>query len=300
MTRTLYLHIGSGKAGSTTIQHHVASLKDPALGVLPLRSFGTPNALRLVAACAGPRARPFFVDSRKIMTSEEFINNAYSLWVRTTQEVEAAPVTRFVSSSEFLIHKVRGRDIKVMHTHMTGIFDRIKIIVYLREQKSFLRSLWAQSVKGPTRSHLTFAEFIETLEGRHAHWDYRRLLSKWMEVFGADAVEACVFDPEAFDGGDLLTDFNTRIGAAYRPDPGVGAPKENVTPMAKELDRIRYENHVDLARRLGVEPPARPRSGDMDPEAYDARVLDVVSDSNAWVNETLLADAKVKLPVRAG
>lgn len=299
MTRTLYLHIGSGKAGSTTIQRHINRMGDPSLGVLPLRSFGTPNALRLVAACAGPRARPFFVENRKIMTSEEFINNAYSLWVRATEEVEKTPVQRFVSSSEFLIHKVRGRDIEIMHDHMKGVFDRVKIIVYLREQKSFLRSLWAQSVKGPTKSHLTFGEFIDTLEGRHVHWDYKFSLSAWSEVFGQEAIDACVFDPRAFAGGDLLTDFNARIGARHVPDAHDANEKENVTPSAEELERIRYDNHADLARRLGGPPPAKTREDDLAPEAYDSRIMDVVSDSNAWVNDRFLNGAAVQLPVRA-
>ncbi|MEL7278768.1 MAG: hypothetical protein AAFY35_07930 [Pseudomonadota bacterium] len=298
MTRRLYLHIGSGKAGSTTIQRYIHSMDNPALGVLPLRSFGTPNALRLVAACAGPRARPFFVDSRKIMTSEEFINNAYSLWVRATDEVENAPVQNFVSSSEFLIHKVRGRDIRIMRDHMMGVFDEVKIIVYLREQKSFLRSLWAQSVKGPTKSHLTFGEFIDTIEGRRAHWDYQTSLSAWMEVFGRDAIEACVFDRRAFTGGDLLTDFKARLGVPYEVSDGTYQAKENVTPDDDELDRMRYENHIDLARRLGVEPPPQTPGDTLDSAAYDARVLDVVSTGNAWVNVNFLSHASVKLPVR--
>ena len=299
MTRTLYLHIGTGKAGSTTLQRYINAMKDPDLGVLPLRSFGTPNAVRLVAACAGPRARPFFVDSRQIMTSEEFINNAYYLWVRATQEVEPAPIKTFVSSSEFLIHKVRGRDIRVMRDHMMGVFDQVKIIVYLREQTSFLRSLWAQSVKGPTKSHLTFAEFIDTIEGRRAHWDYQGLLSAWMDVFGRDAIEACVFDPQAFIGGDLLTDFNARIGARFEGSAQARKDKENVSPASDELDRIRYANHVDLARRLGVEPPPLTAQDTTDPHAYDARILEVVSSSNAWVNQTFFNEAAVKLPVQA-
>jgi hypothetical protein len=297
MTRTLYLHIGTGKAGSTTIQNQLMFLNEPSHGVLPVSQFGRPNAMRLVAACAGNRGRNFFVERRKVLTEEEYQENAREIWPLAKEEVRSALVDKFVASSEFLVSKVRGRDILFLRGCLYNVFDRVEIIVYLREQISFLRSLWAQTVKGPTKSYLTFGEFIETLDGRAYQWDYSIFLKQWQDVFGADAVQACVFDNAAFYNGDLLSDFFNRIGMSTVPGPREGSGNGNVTPTVEELDQIRHDNLVDFANRLGTPPPEMTPSQSVDDEYYRTMVMDRVSESNKWVNETVLQDQKVKLPV---
>ena len=298
VARTLYLHVGSNKAGTTSIQHQLRRLVEPEIGVMTVKAFGTPNATRLAAACGGEESHLYFVEQHRIMTEQEFADNARNIWKEAQREILATSCANFVASSEFIGGFVRGRDIAHLKAKLDILFDRVEIIFYLREQFGYFHSFWAQLVKGPSKSIETFDSFLENIEVIKHYWDYETLLKGWCHVFGEDAIKVTVFDPIALHGGDVVADFFHKIGLDHLPIQTEQDSRKNVTPGREELERIRRKN---LTRRnLGL--TGKDNSGSagrsLSQDEYRALVLKHVSAPNHWVNEVMLRDrSSIRLPV---
>lgn len=125
----LFLHIGTGKAGSTTIQSLLRLMNDPSLGTLPVKAFGYPNAVNLVAASKSTNAKRYFVQKNQTMTEAFFTQNAEELWQIAQLEIAKSPVNRFVASSEFLSSLVRKQDIEFLRDRLLTCFARVEILV---------------------------------------------------------------------------------------------------------------------------------------------------------------------------
>ncbi len=296
--RTLYLHAGTGKAGTTSIQYELGQLQDAALDVLPVKAFGFPNATRLAAACGGDAARAYFVNQYNRMTADQFVRNANDIWDRAKTEVSKTDTRAFVASSEFLCALVRGQDIDRLKLNLDAMFNRVEVILYLRDQTEFLRSLWAQQVKGPSRSTETLARFMSDLERRRLYWDYAALLKDWVRVFGQDSVSATVFNPAALHGGDVVHDFFHKIGLGHVPIHPDQEKMKNVSPSMDELEKIRLENLKRKNPEFADADTGADAEAPMSPDAYKAIVLQHVSDGNRWINEAVLrGQSAVTLPV---
>lgn len=306
--RSLYLHIGTGKAGSTTIQHMLGAARRTSFGYSQVEAFGLGNAWKLAAASGTDLARRYWVNERRTLSRAEFDNLAATVWEDAVRELAEAPDGRFVVSSEYIFaqYGALATDIARLKTQLDRFFGEIRIIVYLREQVSYLKSVYAQRVKGPLRGTESFESFIGRIEEFRWLWDYHAALDAWAAVFGRDALTVSVFDPENFLGGDLLTDFLHRIGvedADVTRRNGAGeALRANRSPTYAQLQLLRRLN--GLPRPLAEGPlrtlamNRRMRGGGF-PDRFDRDVLERVSAGNAAVNATYLAGQAVRLPVRA-
>jgi hypothetical protein len=293
--RTLTLHIGTGKAGSTSIQSHINALDPSRCGLRVIRTFGTPHAKFLAMSCRSPIAYSYFVERRGTMTEAEFNENAETIWERTRSEVEASRARRFVASSEFVGSMIRGDDVATLRDRLESLFDRIDVVVYLRDQRAFLRSLWAQSVKGPAKSGQSFDDFMETMDGRRYLWDYSIFLKQWLRVFGCEALKVTVFDPRALHDGDVVADFFHKAGLDAVP-VSLEEERRNVSPSWPELEVLRLRNLARKGQSAKDGPSAEERSPD--PARHELLVLEKVSKGNRWVNETFFDGGPARLPVR--
>ena len=306
--RKLYLHIGTGKAGSTTIQHMLGNRKETDFGYSQVEAFGLGNAWKLAVASGTDIARHYWVNQRRLLTDEEF---EVDLWGDAHSEISQSPCERFVVSSEYIFtqYGVSRPAIARLKSELDGLFDEITLVIYLREQVSFLKSHYAQTIKGPMRSTDSFRSFIGGIESIRPMWDYRATLGVWAEVFGRDAMRVVMFDERNFRGGDLLTDFLHRIDVSDEAAAARHAVTErlrsNRSPSYAQLLLLRRLNaaprglsegalrRLILSRRLRFD-------GISFPGQFANDVLARVAEGNAWVNETYLQGQHVQLPVSSG
>jgi hypothetical protein len=290
--KKLTLHIGTGKAGSTSIQKSLDSLKESTMGVLPIQAFGLPNAKFLAMASRSVHTHSYFVRNHKVVTEDDFENNAKTIWETARREMESSGAHRFVASSEFLCNMVRGDDIETLKRGLEQLFDQTHIIVYLRDQRSFLRSLWAQTVKGPSKSGESFGEFLSHIDKRRHLWDYSIFLMDWLQVFGEENLKVTVFDPKALYGGDVVSDFLHKAGI---DKAAIGQEKHsNVSPNWSKLEALRLKN-LSRSNPAAAEN-ATTAEQDIEQDQYEAFVLEKVSEGNHWINEAFLKDQPIKLP----
>lgn len=306
----LYLHIGAGKAGSTTVQNFLNEMKSARFPYAQIESFGSGSAWKLAAATGTENSYKYWVRVRNAFTPSEFEDNKNRVWDRARSEVAQSQASDFVASSEFILGSFAYNEtlLSQLRDYLIDVFGEVVVIVYLREQVSYIKSLYSQKVKGPQRSKLTLREYVDLLDDHKHLWDYAGALRAWSEVFGDDRLNVVCFHERNLIEGDLLKDFLYRLNITDNPARYIRGPSEtaNKSPYYNQLQAIRLVNQY----RKVIPKPVQNRLyrlclgrligsiGTKEfPRNFDAQILSKVSEGNKWVNERFLINASVKLPV---
>jgi hypothetical protein len=196
--RTIYLHIGMHKTGTTSLQRFLYSNHD----VLLRHGFLYP---RLDAAEYAHYQHVTKI--RQLESAPErffaFIDDALR------QRADAS----LLISSEYL-DAVRHPDQRRSLVHRLAQLKisgcTVKIIVYLRRQDEFIESLYQSTVRNPKlRGTMTFPEF---LHDQSAHLDYLAMLDDWAEEFGAGNLIVRIYAKDRLVNGSVIDDFLDILG----------------------------------------------------------------------------------------
>ena len=211
--QTLFLHIGRGKSGSSTIQ---SLAKDHApfmasAGVhCPLASNGLPNHARLAAALCDPNHDP-------------------KTLMRFRDSLEKSPYPKVFVSGEALFSITRDG-----MARLKRLLDgrEIKILAYVRDYPSWLPSVYAQRTKKVTNG-LDFDGYFGSIRDNVT---ILPRVERWASAFGWNAMRVRPLDPAVLTGGNLISDVLDALSIEGTP-PDV--PSLNVTPhwITLELQR---------------------------------------------------------------
>jgi hypothetical protein len=204
MPTTLYLHIGTWKTGSSTIQHNLYKQR----GELKKEGFF------------------YLCKEDKMVVSDGKMRHFTSLeneFIRKSRKKLSAILERhqgkeytYISSAEeysgspFMGFKNAGAVAKNLNEIMKGFDLDAKVIVYLRRQDRFFESLYQQSIRlGESHS---FEEFYEQFDETDFNWLY--LLDSYSEVFGKQNVIVRRYHPKYLpEENSLIRDFGRVIGS---------------------------------------------------------------------------------------
>lgn len=137
----------------------------------------------------------------------------------------------------------------------------LRVIVYLRRQDRFLTSWWAQVVKTGTTDccHMRWEEMLAQAES----WlpmDYYSRLEEIAAVFGRESIDVRVYDRDRFRNRDVREDFLEAIGLSMDADfvPGDGERNPSLSGDMLEIKRrlnVRFAGNQELlseARRVAL------------------------------------------------
>ncbi|MDO3387329.1 hypothetical protein QWI17_15920 [Gilvimarinus sp. SDUM040013] len=68
------------------------------------------------------------------------------------------------------------------------------------------------------------------------YYDYERIYANWSQIFGGKTVQTGIFESLHLAGGDLLTDFCSRVG--IKEDEKIRPPKINRSLSQKEVQLL--------------------------------------------------------------
>lgn len=230
--KTLIIHIGTAKTGTTSIQEGLAK-----------------NALRLERS-------GFFYPSRK---GAAYLQNSqhvplvsgicgHPIWWLDPQkqanvdrtlpelraDIEASAAQTVVLSSEAFTETQLISAEKVEAVRDTFSDFDIRIVAYIRRQDHYILSQYQQNVRaGDTQ--LLRPEKFRNFEGLF----YRRRLEPWRDTFGAAKMTVRPFDSRFWRQDDPFLDFLDVIGA----------PQEGIKPPPATNEGLDYRI-VELTRRL--------------------------------------------------
>jgi len=249
MIAQCWLHIGTEKTGSTSIQKFLAQNRTTLLarGWLYSDTAGVLAHHSLVAYGLDDERHD---DTRRTGG----VGDRISLDVFRRQlidslhdEIAASGAATLILSNERLATRLnRPTEIARLRALCDQLAQNTKIVVYVRNQADFLVSRYTNVIWESGTAEFAFP-------ARTAIADYKLLLDRWSEVFGRETVIVRRFEPAGFLDGDLIDDFASAIGldnkGLQRP------PRANPSLDAESLAFLRgFNRRLPHALSARIQP----------------------------------------------
>lgn len=274
--KTLILHAGMGKTGTTAIQEtfwkNRAALS--RAGIAYPRTGAVAGAHHLIT----PRIPPFLQGRR----GWHFV--APPDWAPA---VAALPEPRVFMSSE-LISAAEPAQIAAFCAALSPFFD-IHLCLYLRRQDDMIAAAWAQAVKAGSQTR-PLSEVLDTRMGR---LDYTTRIAPWEQALGRDRLILLPYERSQFHAGDLIRDVLFRVLGLDDLPPGfvhdpASNPNARLSIPATEFKRLVNLLIPDHPRANRFNTPLAacapdPRGAHLLGRADRARIIATFADSNARI-----------------
>lgn len=207
--KTLYLHIGQEKTGTTSVQQFLSVNRSQLLkehGILYPFSDGISSSNErhfnhsCFAAAFLPESKRSFVHQSKIACVSDAIENLCKN-VELDSKTEKALLSCEHFSSRFGDKEVcqLARSLNQYH---------VRIICYVRRQDDYQISRFSEALRSGTYHWLDLTKKPADLN----RMNYLLNLEPWIKYFGVDAVNLRSFDSQSFKRSGLLVDFLDTIG----------------------------------------------------------------------------------------
>lgn len=228
--KTLYLHIGTAKTGTTAIQafckanQEVLGRKGYYYPVMPYIYPGigrNRNAAFLQGTICKDGVRQVAEEEQRALEGLDIVRGCFETYDNVILSDEG------LWAASYEKRKTLWQDLK-------GYSERyqfnIKIIVYLRRQDEFMDSRWRQRVKGSgyrrSRIDISWEDYIHNLP-EAVQLDYFAALETISSVFGKGNVIVRRFDRKYFPDGLVQADFLKAVGLEMTDEYMITKPSTN-------------------------------------------------------------------------
>ena len=215
----VYIHIGTEKTGTTSIQQFLGKNKSKLIqnGVEPLGEFVVPGSLNNLALplAANENAGKDILAYRQ----DEFDKFREKVCSKLSDLILKNPhpkVKAIICSSEHLSSRLTT----VNHTRaLRNLFPEgcdFRIIVYLREQHDLLLGQQAEAIKAGS-TNFSFDDprkRVETQPYGVIFYNFEMMLAIWEAVFGEKNIIVRPYENAQLLSGDVVADFLSTIGVA--------------------------------------------------------------------------------------
>ena len=245
MMKTLYLHIGTPKTGTTAIQIFCRDNQST------LNSYGYcyPESVHQYPNIGIWRNGHFLVgkihdeDGKRDFAREDAIFEEGFLQIYKLFE----QYDNVILSDEGIWHhgiREGSKFLEKLQKELKkGIFT-IKIIVYLRRQDDFLYSWWNQQIKEGMLKVSVFDWERMVNELLNIRLDYHGVLQQFADVVGKDNIIVRRFDRKKFFGGTIYADFLNAMGLQYSDEYQVLSEIQNISLTKNDNEIKRILNNI--------------------------------------------------------
>ncbi|MGM1054156.1 MAG: hypothetical protein ACQEXO_17470 [Pseudomonadota bacterium] len=221
MKKKVFIHIGSGKTGTSSIQSALYEYEKKGVGTVryPVVYGKGHQSIEVLFKDFGSITRGL---KQKFAKRSDYENFKKSF---DTSLSECLECNNVILSSDFLFH-FSFLEVADFRRYLEDKgFNDFKVVVYFREPADYYLSYVQQKIKAAhsVPSPLNFKA------------GYRGRLNNWLEVFGSDV---CVrmFDKDFMVDGDVLQDFSALLGGFFNADVKlVGGVKVNESVSAEGM-----------------------------------------------------------------
>lgn len=284
--KTLYLHIGTPKTGTSVLQWFFTRNREllKEYGIT-YPEFGLVDDChhRIGASFYPPEFRPYYIQYPDMLTLEEYA------------EMIKAIEGDVLLSSELLSHGHLASTLR----HAIGDID-IRVVVYLRRQDSLLESWYNQEVK------LLCGEDIRQFYARvRGMLDYRQgILEGWAAEWGAERIIVRLYEKESFATRHICDDFVENVfgwkrWSRFAMPPSIMNPAlsldalaykraVNNLPISDEVKCLLSTAMVEYSMVADSEELKASSSRSILDRDFRKQLLEEYSESNAWVARTFL------------
>lgn len=236
--KTLYLHVGSEKTGTTSIQsalfHHRNRLRELDYFFPETFAVGA-NVLLAAMFHPDPLSKPLFkvaIDKRG-GTQESF--RAHML-AQLEAEVHGVEAHNLILSSEFLAAQSNVADLK---SFCDDLAERTQVVLYLREPVSLALSLHSTFIKSggsdfPALKRIERGQLPILL-------DARRSVERLLEHFDRADFQVRIFEEGQLANGNAVDDFLSMVGLEDQV-ASFKAPRQNPSLSREALELMKLVN----------------------------------------------------------
>ncbi|PWE21731.1 hypothetical protein DF188_05825 [Aliarcobacter skirrowii] len=185
--KTIYLHIGIGKTGTSSIQDMLVRNYDLFLKqdvLVPKSGIKYGMAHHGLANLA----------------EEDFSLETKENYEDLIKEIDESNAKTVIISSE-LFSYVKPRYIEQIHQYLNK-YD-VKIVFYVREQVKLFESTYLQWLKVGNKN---LKDPISFFHGHKQAWDFNQVIKAWEDIFNVTNIQARLFDKN-INNGDICKDF---------------------------------------------------------------------------------------------
>lgn len=208
MKRTIYLHIGMEKTGTTSLQRYFVRNREELLRqkmLYPSTGCGQ-NHWGLLVYALDPAKQDHMKTNKKL--DDELACKSYQSEFESSLKNELKNTTAdiIVLSLEQLSSRVNQLDeIKKIRSLLSYNDDEVKIVAYLRPQHEYLTSWYSTRVKGGWETQPL--KIPQPGDPEFDRFDYAKTISPWAEIFGENSILIRLFQKPDLINNNILDDF---------------------------------------------------------------------------------------------
>jgi hypothetical protein len=305
--RSLTLHIGTEKTGTTSIQRFLTQNLEPlkSQGIRIPTTLGVQGhrLLPMLALAEGKSSDLFAAEG---LAGSGQRSQAKQAWLKAfREEALASGNSRWIISSEFLQSRLTSDfEVKCLADLLRDLFDRVEILLYIRRPIDTAVSLWSTGLKSGLK---TSALPPPTAPYWHRICDHRQTVELWQRFF-FEPLNIRLFSRQEFIGGDLLIDFCHACGIALSDQFCWLREEDNQTLswpamkllielnkriprfQGKQVNYLRGDLMKYVSNCFSGHPPYAPSLEEC--QAYE----DCFADSLEWVRARYFPDRKSLFP----
>ncbi|WP_027269144.1 hypothetical protein [Leptolyngbya sp. PCC 6406] len=238
--KTIYLHIGTHKTGTTTIQKVLSENQE----IILEKGYYYCQKCRIKYTLGNhPLAWSILHGDQMIYAKTGETLDFTTTWKDFLSSIPTSTHNIIISSEYFSLFD--HANILTLKEYLSGFV--VMPIIYLRKPDDFLLSLYSENIK----SNAYFKSPIKFFEEQSGRVDYLSMLESWSQVFGHNSI---VIDTYKSDTSNttLINGFFKKIGMDMSHlDLKIRNPRLNVSPPIKFLKLLRCLNWL-FHGRLGI------------------------------------------------
>lgn len=201
--KTLFVHIGMPKTGTTAIQNFCYENQK----ILNQKGYDYPKFAHIYGDTIARVRNGHFLVPEEIAQNKEVFQKNMALVMERFQTVPNIILSDEAIWTPAAKCKVVCNALK--EESAKGGFQ-VKVILYLRRQDQYLSSIWNQYVKGKNETK-PWDEFVQN-PSQAGKMNYATNLKQITSILGKDAVTVRRFEPKRFIGGSIYADFLQAVG----------------------------------------------------------------------------------------
>lgn len=270
--RTLYVHIGTPKTATTSIQMFCVENQEK----LNEQSYSYPLLDFIYPHVAYRRNGHFLAGWLYKPNGEEDVEKEQELWDQGLAMVhrEFEKYDNVILSDENLWHASNGRKFPYWAKLMQDAKEhdyQVKVVIYIRRQDTLANSWLSQQVKEGWNTNATIKWDSFQRKTRKVVFNYYLLLEKIAEVTGRENIIVRIFDRGKFKGKDhtIFSDFLEAIGVDYTDDFKITEEEANRSLTGNSQEILRIINTIlpdDVETRTLVRESAQDCENYKDPQ----------------------------------
>lgn len=227
----LYLHIGTEKTGTTSIQSFLANNRARLMAEnIYIPSFlGKSGNHRQAVFLAQDRSRVTSFLARKGLEQSPDLHFARrdGVLAKLKRKLAVHGDRTWIISSEHFQSRLDEGEIERLRLLLEDLFDDIKIVLYIRHPLDTAISSWSmrsrKMMRGVVRCTLDKPEAFTGI------CDHRKILANWINVFKLSQMQVRLYQKNEFVNGDLIHDFCDAVGVKI--DEEMNMPEKRNTAL---------------------------------------------------------------------